>query len=149
MRGISTSAVNTCLDSVLDPIIVELVASTVHRSEEYVTVKGREIPGMLYERTFDQQRINYLLDILAHVIRFGGQSFARITGSVPISRSFHSNLPERLVQGTFYCEVLALLLNQSAKMDMATRIVRTLRSSSPSSLGTFLSSNSVVLMKLN
>ena len=56
---------------------------------------------MIYERTFDQHRINYLFEILIHLIRFGGQGFCRIMAGIPIGRSFHANLPERLVQGQY------------------------------------------------
>lgn len=62
-------------------------------------VKGKEIPGFTYERPFDQRYINHLLDMLASVIRIGGQGFVKTARMSGIKRSHHSGLVTRVEAG--------------------------------------------------
>ncbi|KAJ3774387.1 Dopey, N-terminal-domain-containing protein [Lentinula raphanica] len=101
---------------VLDPIMFELMDPTIRRSTTTMKVKGREIPGFLYERPFDQRYINHILDMLASVIRIGGQGFVKTARMSAIKRSHHSGLVARVEAAGFpdpdvsYLEVLLELL---------------------------------------
>lgn len=57
---------------------------------------GRDISGLAYDKPFDQRRIAYLLDILLHVVRFGGHNFGRAVVSTHVSRSFSPLFVERV-----------------------------------------------------
>lgn len=67
-------------------------------------VKGKELQGFSYERPFDQRYINHLLDMLLSIIRFGGQGFAKTARSMPIRRSHHDGLVQRVDAGA--CSVI-------------------------------------------
>ncbi|KAJ3809392.1 Dopey, N-terminal-domain-containing protein [Lentinula aff. lateritia] len=101
---------------VLDPILFELMDPSIRRSTSTMEVKGKEIPGFTYERPFDQRYINHLLDMLASVIRIGGQGFVKTARMSGIKRSHHSGLVTRVEAAGFpdpdvsYLEVLVELL---------------------------------------
>ncbi|KAJ3723564.1 Dopey, N-terminal-domain-containing protein [Lentinula guzmanii] len=101
---------------VLDPILFELMDPTIRRLATTLKVKGKEIPGFTYERPFDQRYINHLLDMLASVIRIGGQGFVKTARMSSIKRSHHSGLVSRVEAAGFpdpdvsYLEVLVEFL---------------------------------------
>ncbi|KAJ3739812.1 Dopey, N-terminal-domain-containing protein [Lentinula detonsa] len=101
---------------VLDPILFELMDPTIRRLATTLKVKGKEIPGFTYERPFDQRYINHLLDMLASVIRIGGQGFVKTARMSAIKRSHHSGLVSRVEAAGFpdpdvsYLEVLVEFL---------------------------------------
>ncbi|THH09322.1 hypothetical protein EW145_g2101 [Phellinidium pouzarii] len=86
---------------VLDPILIELLDPAIRLSATVGMVKGREIRGLLYDRPFDQHRIAYLLDILLHVVRFGGHNFSRIISTTYVARSSCPLLVNRVTQNGF------------------------------------------------
>ncbi|KAF9011155.1 Dopey, N-terminal-domain-containing protein [Cyathus striatus] len=81
---------------ILDPILFELLDPTILRTSTTTKVRGRELQGLLYERPFDQHYINYILDLLLHIVRFGGQGFVKTARSSPIKRSHHPGLIQRV-----------------------------------------------------
>ncbi|KAJ3925089.1 MAG: hypothetical protein NXY57DRAFT_1044399 [Lentinula lateritia] len=81
---------------VLNPILFELMDPSIRRSISTMKVKGKEITGFTYERPFDQRYINHLLDMLASVIRIGGQGFVKTARMSGIKRSHHSGLVTRV-----------------------------------------------------
>ncbi|KAE9401014.1 hypothetical protein BT96DRAFT_956680 [Gymnopus androsaceus JB14] len=91
---------------VLDPIIFELMDPSIRRSMTAMKVKGKELPGFLYERPFDQRYIN-------HLPRDGFVKTARISA---IKRSHHAGLVSRVESAGFpdpdvsYLEILVELL---------------------------------------
>ncbi|KAF9067320.1 Dopey, N-terminal-domain-containing protein [Rhodocollybia butyracea] len=103
---------------VLDPILFELLDPSIRRSMTTVKVKGKEIPGFVYERPFDQRYMNHLMEMLASVIRIGGQGFVKTARISGIKRSHHTGLVNRVESAGFpdpdvsYLEVLLhILLN--------------------------------------
>ncbi|KAJ7070662.1 Dopey, N-terminal-domain-containing protein [Mycena amicta] len=101
---------------VLDPILFDLLDPGIRRQPTATKVKGKELQGFLYERSFDQRCVNHLLDMLLSIIRFGGQGFAKTTRSTSIKRSHHSGLIQRVESGGIpdpeasYLEVLVEVL---------------------------------------
>ncbi|KIK71711.1 hypothetical protein GYMLUDRAFT_33858 [Collybiopsis luxurians FD-317 M1] len=101
---------------VLDPILYDLMDPSVRRSSTTMKVKGKEIPGYSYERPFDQRYMNNLLEMLASVIRIGGQGFVKTARISGIKRSHHSGLVSRIEAAGFpdpdvsYLEVLVEIL---------------------------------------
>jgi len=86
----------------LDPIIFELMDPSIRRSMTAMKVKGKELPGFLYERPFDQRYINHLLEMLASVIRICGQGFVKTARISAIKRSHHAGLVSRVESGELY-----------------------------------------------
>lgn len=90
---------NTCLTDlcrILDPILFELLDPAILRTPTQTKVHGKEIQGFTYEKPFDQRYINYLLEVLLSVVRFGGQGFAKTVRSSYIRRSHHTGLVNRV-----------------------------------------------------
>lgn len=81
---------------ILDPILYELLDPTIVRTPTQVKVHGKEIQSFTYTKQFDQRYINYLLEILLAVVRFGGQGFVKTAISSPIRRSYHPGLISRV-----------------------------------------------------
>ncbi|KAJ7755024.1 Dopey, N-terminal-domain-containing protein [Mycena maculata] len=101
---------------VLDPILFDLLDTSIRRLPNTAKVRGRELQGFLYERPFDQRYVNHLLEMLLSIIRFGGQGFAKTTRSTSIKRSHHSGLMQRVESAGIsdtepsYLEVLVEIL---------------------------------------
>ncbi|KXN85691.1 Protein dopey [Leucoagaricus sp. SymC.cos] len=81
---------------ILDPILYELLDPAVLRTPTQVKVHGKEIQGFTYEKPFDQRYINYLLEVLLSIVRFGGQGFAKTARTSYIRRSHHAGLVNRV-----------------------------------------------------
>jgi len=75
--------------SILDLILYELLDPAVLRVPAQIKVHGKEIQGFTYEKPFDQRYINYILEILLSVVRFGGQEFVKVVKTSYIRRSYH------------------------------------------------------------
>ncbi|RDX51932.1 hypothetical protein OH76DRAFT_1400831 [Lentinus brumalis] len=88
---------------VLDPLLYDLFDPSVRFSPSTTELKGKQLQGFIYDRPFDQRYVNYLLETLLSVVKFGGQGFSKIARSTPISRSLYNNLLQRLqsVSATF------------------------------------------------
>ncbi|CAK5264480.1 unnamed protein product [Mycena citricolor] len=77
---------------VLDPILFDLLDPAIQRTAYTHRVKGKEIQGYMYERSFDQHYAGHLLDLLLAIVRFGGQGFSKtargslIKGELLLSR---------------------------------------------------------------
>jgi hypothetical protein len=83
-------------NSVLDPILFDLLEPSIRRIPNTAKVRGRELHGFLYERPFDQRYTHHLLEMLLSIIRFGGQGFAKTARSTSIKRSHHTALIQRV-----------------------------------------------------
>lgn len=81
---------------VLDPIMHDLLDPLIRRTPQTAKVHGKELPGFLYERSFDQRYVNHLLETLLAVVRFGGQGFAKTARTTTIRRTQHSGLLQRV-----------------------------------------------------
>lgn len=81
---------------VLDPILYDLLDPLIRRTPHTARVHGKELPGFLYERSFDQRYVNHMLETLLAVVRFGGQGFAKTARSTAIKRTQHSGLLQRV-----------------------------------------------------
>ncbi|TDL26444.1 hypothetical protein BD410DRAFT_521497 [Rickenella mellea] len=119
---------------VLDPILFDLLDPSMLRTETIVAVKGREIRVYSYKRTFDQRQIHYMLDILLHVVRFGGQGIGRVAATTTIERSASADLIDRVshsglvpVEATYLdlmVELLQRLLLSEPKPELAKTMHR-------------------------
>lgn len=87
--------------SVLDPILFDLFDPTIRYSPSTTELRGKQLQGFVYDRPFDQRYVNYLLETLLSVVKFGGQGFSKIARSTPISRSLYGTLLQRLQSGMF------------------------------------------------
>lgn len=96
---------------VLDPILFDLLDSSIRRTLTAVQVQGKELTGFLYDRPFDHRYIYHLLETLLSIVRFGGQGFAKTARSTPIRRTHHSELRERVEIGEHCCEPIVNLCN--------------------------------------
>ncbi|KAI0660570.1 Dopey, N-terminal-domain-containing protein [Cubamyces menziesii] len=81
---------------VLDPILFDLLDPTIRYIPSTTELRGKQLQGFSYERPFDQRYVNYLLETLLSVAKFGGQGFSKVARSTPISRSIYSGLLQRL-----------------------------------------------------
>lgn len=68
----------------------------MRRVPSVTNLDGKEILDFSYERPFDQSYVNYLLETLLSVVRFGGQGFNKTIRSNEIRRSPHPGMLERL-----------------------------------------------------
>ncbi|KAI0830814.1 Dopey, N-terminal-domain-containing protein [Trametes gibbosa] len=81
---------------VLDPILFDLFNPAIRYRPSMTELNGKQLQGFVYDRPFDQRYVNYLLETLLSVVKFGGQGFSKIARTTPISRSLYSNLLQRL-----------------------------------------------------
>lgn len=72
---------------------------SIRRIPTTTQIRGRELQGFLYERSFDQRYTNHLLEMLLSIVRFGGQGFAKTARTTVIKRSHHGGLIERVESG--------------------------------------------------
>ena len=84
----------------MDPIPYELLNPSILQIPTTFKVRGKELPGFLYERPFDQSIVNHLLETLLSVITFGGQGFAKAARTSSIKRSHHPGLAQRVANST-------------------------------------------------
>lgn len=66
-------------------------------------INGRELQSFSYERSFDQSYVNYLLETLLSVVKFGGQGFGKTARVNSVRRSYSSELVERMLSGGSHC----------------------------------------------
>ncbi|TFK56468.1 hypothetical protein OE88DRAFT_1715528 [Heliocybe sulcata] len=81
---------------VLDPILYDLLDPSVRRVPSSSKVNGKELPTFVYERPFDQNYVNHVLEILLSVVRFGGQGFVKTARSNGVRRSQYSGVLDRV-----------------------------------------------------
>ncbi|KAF9270860.1 hypothetical protein L218DRAFT_952937 [Marasmius fiardii PR-910] len=102
----------------LDPILFDLLDSSIRRNPTTLKVGGKEIQSFLYERPLDQRYARHLLDMLLSIVQFGGQGFAKTARVTPIKRSQYPGLVERVEMAGFnepdttYLDVLVETLLQ-------------------------------------
>jgi hypothetical protein len=90
-----------CVSSVLDPILYDLLDPAVRRSRSITKLYGKELQDFAYEGLLDQRLVNYLLDTLLSIVRFGGQGFAKVARTTQIRHSPHPGLIERAEVGKY------------------------------------------------
>ncbi|SRR5260221_6034090 len=97
-------------DSVLDPILHDLLSSDILRVPRTLSYNGRQIRCFSYPRAFDQNYVHYLLETLLAVTKFGGQGFTRIARVTPMRRTNHPNLISAAEKGnpSIACYVLTV-----------------------------------------
>ncbi|EPQ60111.1 hypothetical protein GLOTRDRAFT_101965 [Gloeophyllum trabeum ATCC 11539] len=117
---------------VLDPILYDLLDPSIRRVPSSSMLNGKELPIFLYERPFDQNYINHVLEILLSVIRFGGQGFVKTARSNGVRRTQNRELVDRVekvlpaqAQAT-YMDVLLELLLRYLQSEPSTRFARSL-----------------------
>ena len=89
--------------SVLDPILYDLLDTSIKRIPSVTKINGKELQGFSYERSFDQTYVNHLLETLLSVVKFGGQGFGKTARMNSVRRSNSSGLVERILSGEFRC----------------------------------------------
>jgi hypothetical protein len=80
---------------ILDPILYHLMDPTIRCLPTTSKVHLRELPGFLYETTFDQRYVHHLLETLGSVAKFGGLGFAKTIQTNLVRNSFHTGLVQR------------------------------------------------------
>ena len=89
--------------SVLDPILYDLLDSSMKCIPLVTKINGRELQSFSYERPFDQAYVNHLLETLLSVVKFGGQGFGKTARMNSVRRSYSSELVERILSGESHC----------------------------------------------
>ncbi|KDQ31322.1 hypothetical protein PLEOSDRAFT_1102291 [Pleurotus ostreatus PC15] len=84
---------------VLDSLLYDLTNPLIRRVQTSHKLRGRELQGFYYEKTFDQRYVSHLLETLLSVVRFGGQGFVRTARVTQIKRSLHPSLAKRTESG--------------------------------------------------
>ncbi|EJD54553.1 hypothetical protein AURDEDRAFT_156337 [Auricularia subglabra TFB-10046 SS5] len=117
LRRTGETWMRCCLRSyirVLDPVLFDVLDPSIRRQLATVSIAGKDLSTFLYEVPFDQRRLNYFLETLLSLVRFGGQSFGRIARSTPLKRSTHPELAARAHNAGFneasYLDVLVAVL---------------------------------------
>ena len=85
--------------SVLDPMLFDLFDPNIRYSPSTTELNGKQLQGFAYERPFDQHYVNYVLETLLSVVKFGGQGFSKVARTTPINRSLYGTLLQRLHTG--------------------------------------------------
>ena len=85
--------------SVLDPMLFDLFDPNIRYSPSTTELNGKQLQGFAYERPFDQHYVNYVLETLLSVVKFGGQGFSKVARTTPINRSLYGTLLQRLQTG--------------------------------------------------
>ena len=85
----------------LDPILYDLFDPCIRYSPSTTELKGKQLQGFVYDRPFDQHYVNYLLETLLSVVKFGGQGFCKVARGTPVNRSMYNSLLQRLQAGTW------------------------------------------------
>lgn len=84
----------------LDPIMCILLDPSIVRTAVTLSFSGKEIQGSRYDRSIDHARLNYVLESLTSLCRFGGQALNRVIRATPISEG-SERLQERAGKGLF------------------------------------------------
>ena len=85
--------------SVQDPMLFDLFDPNIRYSPSTTELNGKQLQGFIYERPFDQHYVNYVLETLLSVVKFGGQGFSKVARTTPINRSLYGTLLQRLQTG--------------------------------------------------
>ncbi|GAA5913260.1 Dop1p [Sporobolomyces salmoneus] len=115
---------------ILDPLLFSLLDSTISFRPRTVKVSETRIPILVYERSFDQNRIQHVLDNLLALARFGGQGFIRIAKSSWLKHTLDPALRERVmssgVDNLTYLDGLTAILLRILQADSDDALTRTL-----------------------
>ncbi|PPQ99509.1 hypothetical protein CVT24_005299 [Panaeolus cyanescens] len=124
---------------VLDPILYDLLDPSISRTPTTFKVRGRELPGFVYNRSFDQRIVNHYLEILLSVITFGGQGFAKAAQTSLVKRSHHPGFVQRV-------HTSGLVDSEASYLDVLVEVLLRLVQSEPqpSSLETMQPLNNVI-----
>ncbi|CED83410.1 Dopey and related predicted leucine zipper transcription factors [Phaffia rhodozyma] len=85
----------------LDPIMCILLDPSICRTTTTFTFSGKEVQGSRYDRPIDHARLNYVLESLASLSRFGGQALNRVIRATPISQG-SERLRERATKAKIF-----------------------------------------------
>lgn len=85
--------------SILDPLLYDLCDPSIRRSSVMSNFNGNQVAGLEYDRPFDQRYIIHVMGTLLSVVKFGGQSLAKLAKATPISRSSSAAVRERARKG--------------------------------------------------
>ncbi|KAH8923425.1 hypothetical protein BT69DRAFT_1350163 [Atractiella rhizophila] len=80
---------------VLDPILLVLLDPSIQREMRTHQMRGKEVGVWTYEKVFDQARTKFTLEILLHLVRFGGQGFTRLANATKVDGSFDAEVKGR------------------------------------------------------
>ena len=107
----------------LDSILLELLDPEIRFSEIKNSVLGHEVQGFIYEKPFDHHRIAYLLDILLHLVRFGGLNFNRVTSATIVDHSPTPEFVERLGHRKLHTRILRLIIESNQPSWLCRKII--------------------------
>ena len=94
---------------ILEPLLYDLLDPSILRTPVTFKVQGRELPGFVYERPFDQRIVIHILETLLSIINFGGQGFAKAAKTAVIRRSLYNELVQRVSNSMYGPLRLSLL----------------------------------------
>jgi hypothetical protein len=86
---------------ILDPLLHSLLDSTISFRSQTVKVSETRLPILVYQQSFDQLRVQHVLDNLLALARFGGQGFIRIAKSSWLKHTLDPALRERVMSCAF------------------------------------------------
>ncbi|KAF9566957.1 hypothetical protein CPC08DRAFT_758587 [Agrocybe pediades] len=133
---------------VLDPILYDLLDPSTVRIPTVFKVRGRELPGYLYERPYDQRIVNHLLETLLSIVNFGGQGFTKAARTSTIKRSFHVGLIQRVANSRFidadasYLDAIIELLLRFVQSEPKSSMSRSMKA-----LNSTIQSNAIELLQ--
>ncbi|GAA5831398.1 hypothetical protein JCM3766R1_001734 [Sporobolomyces carnicolor] len=115
---------------ILDPLLFSLLDPTISFRPQTVKISEIRTPILVYQRSFDQSRVQHVLDSLLALCRFGGQGFIRIAKSSWLKHTLDPALRERVmksgVDNLTYLDGLITILLRLLRADPVDALLRTL-----------------------
>lgn len=85
----------------MDPLIFTLLDPAIKQQQATTKVGGLDISILVYQQTFDQAKVQHVLDALLSLAKFGGQGFIRIAKASFLKHTLDPAFRERVRAGKF------------------------------------------------
>ncbi|GAA5963888.1 hypothetical protein JCM21900_003967 [Sporobolomyces salmonicolor] len=115
---------------ILDPLLFTLLDPSIKLQPKLIKVADVRVPTLAYQRTFDQGRVQHVLDNLLALARFGGQGFIRIAKGSFLKHTLDPALRERVMDSNLdtmtYLDGLIAVLLRFLRADPDPRLIASL-----------------------
>ncbi|CEQ42798.1 SPOSA6832_04666 [Sporobolomyces salmonicolor] len=115
---------------ILDPLLFTLLDPSIKLQPKLIKVADVRVPTLAYQRTFDQGRVQHVLDNLLALARFGGQGFIRIAKGSFLKHTLDPALRERVMDSNLdtmtYLDGLIAVLLRFLRADPDRRLIASL-----------------------